>query len=143
MLRAMKAKGSAKKGKALYTSQSCIACHTDKDGMAPKGPHLVDIGKRYPRDELIESLIRPNAKIAQGFNTFVYKMKNNMYFTGFTVSESADTIKIRQITGVENELKVKDIASREEIPQSMMPEGLLNNLTPEQLADLLAYLESI
>ena len=87
--------------------------------------------------------MRPDVKIAQGFDTFVYTMKDKMVYTGFTVSESADTIKIRQITGIENELKVKEIVSREEIKQSMMPPGLVNNLTPEQFADLLAYLESL
>ena len=48
LIRAGKTKGNAKKGKAMFMTQSCVACHTDADGMAPKGPHLVDIGKRYP-----------------------------------------------------------------------------------------------
>ena len=45
--RALAAKGDAKRGSVLFKSQSCAACHTTADGQTPKGPHLVDIGKRY------------------------------------------------------------------------------------------------
>ena len=53
--RALAAKGDAAKGKALFKAQSCSACHTDADGQALKGPHMVDIGKRYSAAELVES----------------------------------------------------------------------------------------
>src|SRR5262249_30833747 len=64
--RALAAKGDAVKEKAFFKSQSCVACHTDADGQALKGPHLVDIGKRYSSAELAESILQPSAKIAQG-----------------------------------------------------------------------------
>src|SRR5262249_33498701 len=44
--RTLAAKGDATRGKVLFKTQSCVACHTDADGQTPKGPHLVDIGKR-------------------------------------------------------------------------------------------------
>jgi cytochrome c551/c552 len=47
--RALAASGDTARGKALFQAQSCVACHTDADGQTPKGPHLVDIGKRYKR----------------------------------------------------------------------------------------------
>ena len=67
--RTLAAKGDATKGKVLFKAQSCVACHTDADGQTPKGPHLVDIGKRYKADELIESILLPSAKLAQGYET--------------------------------------------------------------------------
>src|SRR5262249_31834744 len=63
--RALQAAGDAARGKALFKSQSCSACHTNADGQTPKGPHLVDIGKRYSAAELVESILQPSAKIAQ------------------------------------------------------------------------------
>jgi putative membrane-bound dehydrogenase-like protein len=141
--RALRAKGAADKGKALFRSQSCIACHTYADGQTPKGPHLVDIGKRYSAAELLESILKPSAKIAQGFETYTFITVKGRVFTGFVVTESAQKVEIRETTGVRRTLKQKDIDRRKRQTKSMMPEGLVDNLTPEQLADLVAYLQSL
>ena len=141
--RALSASGDPTRGKALFTQQSCIACHTVADGQTPKGPHLVDIGKRYKREELIESVLKPSAKIAQGFETHAFITVDGRVTTGFIVSESADTIHIRKQDGVGQKIKKATIEEEAKQRISMMPEGLVNNLTPEQLADLLAYIESL
>jgi putative membrane-bound dehydrogenase-like protein len=141
--RALEAKGDAARGKALFKSQSCSACHTDADGQTPKGPHLVDIGKRASTAELLESILRPSAKIAQGFETYLFVMTDGRQFTGFVVTESAGATLIREGNGVQRELKREEVESRQMQKQSAMPEGLVANLTPGQLADLVAYLQSL
>jgi putative heme-binding domain-containing protein len=130
-------------GEKLFTRHSCIACHTYADGQVPKGPHLVDIGKRYKRSELIESVLKPSAKIAQGFETFGFATSDGRITTGFVVSESAESVRVRQNNGVAVELPKQNIDERLQQSTSMMPQGLAGNLTPEELADLLAYLESL
>ncbi len=141
--RALRAKGDAAKGRPLFESQSCRACHTDADGQTPKGPHLVDIGKRYSAAELVESILKPSTKLAQGYETYAFRTEDGQTFTGFVVSESAAAVKIRELTGVARELKRAAIEARQRQSQSAMPEGVANNLTPEQLADLVAYLRSL
>jgi putative heme-binding domain-containing protein len=141
--RALKARGDAERGRPLFKAQSCIACHTTADGQAPKGPHLVDIGKRYQAAELVESILRPSAKIAQGYETYAFTMADGRRFTGFVVSESADAVRIREATGVQRELRREQIEARQMQQLSAMPEGLVNNLTPAQLADLIAYLQTL
>ena len=66
--------GNTKAGEQLFRSQSCVNCHTFANGQKPKGPHLVDIGKRYSKKELIESIVEPSKKIAQGFDTWTFVM---------------------------------------------------------------------
>jgi putative heme-binding domain-containing protein len=141
--RALAARGDAAKGKALFKAQSCGACHTDADGQALKGPHLVDIGKRYSAAELVESVLKPSAKIAQGFETYRFDMTDGKVYTGFVVSERAKSVLIREGDGTQRELSLARIESRAVQKQSMMPDGLVNNLTPEGLADLIAYLQSL
>jgi putative heme-binding domain-containing protein len=68
---------------------------------------------------------------------------DGMITTGFVVSESAESVRIRQNNGVSVELQRRDIDQRRQLATSMMPQGLVGNLTPEELADLLAYLESL
>ena len=104
--------GDAGRGRALFTAQSCRACHTDADGQTPKGPHLVDIGKRYSPAELVESILKPSAKIAQGYEAYSFAMADGRVFTGFVVSEGASTVQIRESSGALHELKRSDIEER-------------------------------
>ncbi len=141
--RASAAPGNAENGRLLFRQQSCINCHTFANGQQPKGPHLVDIGKRYKRAELIESIVQPSKKIAQGFDTWAIAMEDGKVFTGFVVLESAETVTLRDATGVSRELLQDQIEDRVKQEISMMPAGVVGNLSPEQLADLIAYLESL
>jgi putative membrane-bound dehydrogenase-like protein len=141
--RALAAKGDAKRGETIFKSQSCVACHTTADGQTPKGPHLVDIGKRAKAEELVESILKPSAKLAQGYESYRFTMLDGKSFTGFVVSEAADAILIREGNGVQRKLVRADIESRVMQKQSAMPDGIVDNLMPEQLADLIAYLQSL
>ena len=141
--RALSAKGDAAKGKGLFKAQACSSCHTDADGQSLKGPHLVDIGKRYSPAELAESILKPSAKIAQGFETYLFELTDGRQFVGFAVSESAKSVLVRDASGLQRELKLSQIESRKIQKQSMMPDGIVNNLTPDDLADLIAYLQSL
>ena len=136
-------KGDAKVGAQLFKRQSCSACHTITPGQAPIGPQLVDIGKRYNRSQLIESIVKPSAVIAQGFATNVFAMETGKTHTGFVVGEAAEEIEIRTNEGKSLVLKKNEIDERSESKVSVMPDGLVSNLTVEELASLVAYLESL
>jgi putative heme-binding domain-containing protein len=141
---ARKDHGDAKLGKELFTRQSCIVCHTTSPEETPKGPLLAGIAQRYNRDELCESIMKPSAKIAQGFETQWFKMKGkDEPIEGFVVRESGDQIEVRNITGVSTTIKAGDIQKRGKRDTSVMPEGLVAQLTPHDLASILAYLESL
>lgn len=141
--KALAATGDPSKGELLFKSQSCVACHTTADGQRPKGPHLVDIGKRNKPEELIESMLQPSAKIAQGYEAYQFSTVDGLMFTGFVVSESATVVRIREASGVERALIRAEIEDRTQQKLSAMPDGLIANLTPNQCADLLAYLRSL
>ena len=143
MRRATDHAGDAAVGQKLFKTQSCVACHTVTNGQTPKGPHLVDIGKRYKRHELAESVLKPGARIAQGFDTYSFITERGKTIQGFIVTESAKEIQIRQTDGSAMTLKSDEIEERIKLTTSLMPQGLANNITPEQLGDLLAYLESL
>lgn len=135
--------GNPKAGRELFMQQSCVACHTYRNGQNPKGPHLVDIGKRYSRAELIESILKPDAKIAQGFDSYSFVTKQGLIHSGFVVGESAEDIQLRQANGLSQVLVKNEIEERIKREESMMPKGIVNNLTAEQLADLIAFLEQL
>jgi putative membrane-bound dehydrogenase-like protein len=141
--RTLATRGDAARGEQLFKAQSCFACHTTADGQTPKGPHLVDIGKRAQPEELIESIVRPSAKIAQGYESYLFATADGQVIQGFIVGERAQSTLIREPNGLPREIRKEDIESRAILKQSAMPDGIVANLTPEQLADLIAYLQSL
>ena len=70
-------------------------------------------------------------------------MHDGRILQGFVASERADVTVIREADGRQRELRKVDVEERLMQPVSAMPEGLASNLTPEQLADLIAYLQSL
>lgn len=135
--------GKVKLGARLFQQQSCIACHTIQAGQPPLGPQLVDIGKRYNRKQLLESILKPSAQIAQGFTTHVFVMNDGKTHTGFVVREGAEDVEVRTSEGKSLVLHTGDIEERIPSQQSIMPEGLVNNLTVPELAALVDYLDSL
>jgi len=139
---AIATRGNSELGQQLFTQQGCILCHTVSDKEPPKGPMLGGIGKRYSRAELCESILKPSAKIAQGFESQSFQMKNGDQFDGFVVKEGGDSVEVRNLVGTTTILEKADIVRRQKLDQSIMPEGIVANLTPTDLASLIAFLES-
>ncbi|RYD83274.1 MAG: c-type cytochrome [Verrucomicrobiaceae bacterium] len=143
VLAAVSKGGDAVKGKDIYLRAGCIACHTIGADEPPKGPILSAVAKMYDRAALTESILKPNAKLAQGFESTWIKTKKGEQIEGFITREGGDSVDIRNVAGQTLMVEKADIAERGHRDQSMMPEGLMNAFAPAELAHLLAYLESV
>src|SRR5690606_22854198 len=106
-----------------------------------KGPFMGQVGSIMNREQIAESILKPNASISQGFATVQIELNNGQMHVGFVTAESAEKLTIRNVAGVATESKTADIKDRKELEMSMMPEGLANALSYEELASLVAYLE--
>ncbi|MBN8823190.1 MULTISPECIES: c-type cytochrome [unclassified Spirosoma] len=140
MLAMAKIKGDPAIGKSLFTQQGCIACHSLSRNEPMKGPFMGQIGSIMTRDQIAESILKPNASISQGFATVSISAKGNKNYTGFVTEESASRLVLRDITGQVYTIKVADILSRKEMETSMMPTGLANALSYEEFASLITFL---
>jgi len=127
----------------VFLKQGCIACHTVAPGEPLKGPYLGDIAARLKRPDLLEAILKPNAKLVQGFETIFFALANGKTVEGFIVRESGEEVEIRNLSGVALVLKKEDIEERGRREISVMPEALADNLTVTELASLIAYLESL
>ena len=139
----VKMKGDVALGEQLFARNTCVACHTTSQEQPQKGPYLGNIAQTYKRPDLAENILDPNKTIAQGFATNVFTLKDGTINMGFVTREGADQITVRNVAAQESTYAVKDIAKRETLPTSIMPPGLVNNLTVKEFAGLLDYLESL
>jgi putative membrane-bound dehydrogenase-like protein len=139
---------NAQRGKELFTQLSCVKCHTLDAHEEPKGPYLGDVGGKFDVKYIAESILRPNAKIAQGFSTTRIiatdaNGKNPSESVGFITREAGDEVQMRDLTGKVMTVNKSHITKRDTLPGSMMPEGLADALSLEDFRSLLAYLQSL
>ncbi|TDE15365.1 DUF7133 domain-containing protein [Dyadobacter psychrotolerans] len=140
MLAMAKIKGDPALGKKLFTQQGCVACHSIAKGETMKGPFMGQIGSIMNREQIAESILKPNASISQGFASVLITAKGDKSYMGFVTEESAEKLVMRDITGQVSTIRVKDIVSRQEMETSMMPSGLASALSYEELASLITFL---
>ena len=140
MLAMDKIKGDPALGKTLFTRQGCVACHSINKGETMKGPFMGQIGSIMNREQIAESILKPNASISQGFATVMITAKGNKSYMGFVTEESAGQLVLRDIAGQVTRIKTSDIIKRQEMENSMMPAGLANALSYEEFASLITFL---
>ena len=140
MLAMAEIKGDPIAGKSIYLQQGCNACHSIEKGEPLKGPFMGQIGSIMSRQQIAESILKPNASISQGFATVLVTTTDGKSVMGFVTAESAERVVLRDITGAAHTIMAGDIQKREELETSMMPAGLANALSYEEFASLITYL---
>jgi quinoprotein glucose dehydrogenase len=100
------------------------------------------IGTLRDREYLLRSIVLPNADYAQGFETFLFTLRDGGVVAGMLAKEDAQTVQVA-LPGVPQKqvLDKQQILKRDRLP-SPMPEGLSRLLTKRELRDLVAFLES-
>jgi putative heme-binding domain-containing protein len=142
---AMNGSGDPKRGKAIYlsTATRCAICHKVQGQGGDVGPDLSQIGGKFDRTHLIESILDPSAEIVQGYYSTLIETKAGRSYTGIVKSESATAITLVDAEAKSITIASKDIERREQSKVSLMPEGLVNHLTPGEFTDLIAYLATL
>ena len=138
-----KRKGDIKRGEQVFARLNCAKCHTIQAGEMPRGPHLPNVAKTYQRAQLAESVLLPNKSIAQGFVTSAFVLDTGRTIIGFVTNEAADQLTIRDHEGKELKIAVANIDERTKLPTSVMPSGQVDELSLEEFASLIDYLQSL
>ena len=132
-------------GRNSFGAVGCFACHRFNMEGGAVGPDLTSVsGKFGPRD-LLESIIDPNKEISDQYGSLVFTLKDGSTVMGRIVNMKEDTVQVNTNMMDPNALQGinrPDIVKMEESKVSMMPPGLLNMLSEEDILDLLAYLLS-
>ncbi|HEY2414990.1 MAG TPA: PQQ-dependent sugar dehydrogenase [Pirellulaceae bacterium] len=138
--------GDVTRGRELFFNESitkCAVCHRVKDQGGEVGPDLTHIGGKFGRPHLIESLLEPSRQIVEGYRTSLVVMNDGTVHTGIAKEQAADQLTLLDANNKRLTLQTRDVAERSESPLSLMPQGVVEQLKPEQFADLIAYLETL
>ena len=130
-------------GKQLFTVANCVGCHKLENAGKEFGPDLAKLDVKLKPSDILKELLNPSEKINEKYITNVFELQNGKVIQGLVVEESGDIIKV-----VENPListnpiliKRNEVAERTRSKVSIMPKGLLEKLTRDEILDLVAYL---
>src|SRR5713226_5481405 len=137
-----KATGDADAGKAIYAKSGCAGCHRiAKDGM-DLGPDLTDIGRRRGLAFLEESIVKPEAAVANSFRAVQLVMKSGSNVYGIRLNEDDLSIQVRDVGGNLRSYLKENIKEVRRDKPSLMP-SYESWLRKQELGDLVAYLNSL
>ncbi len=136
-------KGDPSRGEIGFAKAACMTCHQVNGQYIDFGPDLTEIGNKLSKEAMLEAILYPNAAISHGFHGIVLTKKSGETFSGYLTGETDAEVTLRLPGGISQVFPVKDIASRKVMDQSLMPPGLAGALTHQELADLVAYLQSL
>lgn len=132
--------GNPYNGKQLYNA-SCGKCHRLFEDGGRIGPELTS----YKRDDLrrmLLNVVNPSAEIREGFENYVAITSDGRTLNGFISDQDAQVVSLRGPDGQTTVLPRADLEDLKAVPVSLMPEGLLKDLSDQQIRDLFAYLRS-
>ncbi|GIW89160.1 MAG: hypothetical protein KatS3mg108_3484 [Isosphaeraceae bacterium] len=124
-------------------SSACSRCHRVQGEGDWVGPDLSTIGLKYGKDELLRSILNPNAAIGYNFRALKLAMRDGRILTGLLVEETPQHLTLKFPDGQRTTVPLAEIEERTLSDVSLMPEGLTEALSEDDLVDLLAYLTTL
>jgi putative heme-binding domain-containing protein len=138
--------GDAQRGRALFHADSgpqCGRCHTAAGVGNSYGPNLDGVASKYDRSGLLDQIRWPSRKVAPEFALHQIETRDGLQHAGFLVSRDALNLRLQGQGGGVTSLPLDTVVTDTVSPVSAMPEGLMDSLTAQEVADLLTYLSGL
>lgn len=133
-----------RRGKELFVEALCAQCHRREQFGRAIGPDLDSAAAKFSIKDLLETIVVPSKVVEDKYRLLMLETDDGRMIVGQLVGGDAETLSLAgsplEPTRIQR-VRRTDIVSRTSSPVSLMPEGLLNSLTAEEILDLLAFLE--
>lgn len=120
----------------------CTTCHRMESIGGSVGPALTGAFQSYSVEKLIESILEPSKELKEGYESYKVALKNGRVVSGIKVSQDDKTLVLRDASGQELRIDVAEIDEQARDSVSLMPVGLVADLSRQEMADLLAFLRN-
>jgi putative heme-binding domain-containing protein len=135
-----KGPGDAGRGKPLVVKH-CLNCHQLFDEGGKIGPDLTPLDRKN-LDVLLPNVIDPSAVIREGYQQYNVVTADGRVLSGLLAENTPEKVTVLDAKGVRTTMRKKEIESMTRAETSLMPEGILDVLSDQELRDVFAFLRS-
>lgn len=138
-------KGDSARGAEVFQRETtgCAKCHQVRDEGRDVGPALTEIGSKLAKEALYEAVLDPSAGISFGYEPWQVQLKSGDETYGLKASETPEEVAIKDTNGIVTRYRKSEIDSMQQMKTSIMPSGLQQTMTTQELVDLIEYLASL
>lgn len=131
---------SAERGRALF-EERCATCHIFGDIGASVGPDLTTLSSRFGKRDVLDSILWPSRTISDQYAVTIFELTDGTYASGVVIREDARAVYLKNAEYLDRPLPVAlgRIKERSESTVSLMPEGLVADLSLDDIDSLVAY----
>jgi putative heme-binding domain-containing protein len=129
-------------GRRMFQLATCTACHRLNGEGSEIGPDLTKLDTKLSPVDVLRQMIEPSAEINKDYHTYIVELVTGQVVTGLRVAQDEQSITLIEnplASATPRVIAVSDIEDQTQSPKSIMPEGLLDRLTRDEILDLLAY----
>lgn len=137
--------GDPLRGRGLFLDArkgQCTQCHTLEGVGGKVGPDLSKVWETHTVAKLMESIIDPSKEIKEGFQTFTAVTTSGQVYSGLRVAADDRQVTLRDAEGRDILLQTDEIEEISPSPKSLMPEGVVAQLSLPEFVDLIAFLKN-
>jgi putative membrane-bound dehydrogenase-like protein len=138
---ALELPGNRDRGREVFR-KVCATCHRAEGHGVDVGPNLATVAGR-PADNLLVHILDPNREVAAPYLNYTVATTDGRVLTGLIADESANSVTLKRAEGVADVVPRDRIEAIKSTGISLMPEGLEKGLEPRDLADLIAFVQTI
>ena len=136
--------GSVIEGRNIFNynqTVQCVRCHIVGGEGTNVGPNLKGVASRLTREQLLQALIEPSARIAPGYGTTNFVLTDGQEVSGSIISETDELVQLKTSDAEPLRIPVTRIKSRENLPSGMPPMGAL--MSKREIRNVVEYLSSL
>ncbi len=139
---ALELKGDAARGKAVF-KKTCATCHRLESEGVEVGPDLLSALRNKSKDQLLSDILDPSREVDPRYINYVVTTKAGRTFSGMIAAETASSLTLRRAEKAEDTILRSQIDDIQATAKSVMPEGLEMQLSRQDVADVIAYLQAV
>lgn len=141
----LKRTGDAANGAKVFRRDTvgCIKCHQINGEGVDFGPALSEIGTKLGKDAIYDSIINPSAGVSFGFEAWELELKNGDEFYGILVDQTAEELTVKDARAIATKVKKAAVKKQTQSKLSIMPAGLPQLITTQELVDVVEYLSTL
>lgn len=135
-------RGSPERGRLVLARAKCLDCHKLGDQGQGLGPDLTTVSSRFRPAEILESIVEPSKVISDQYKSRMVATVDGKVFNGMPAGGDDRALVLLLSDGTKATIPTADIDEQAESKVSVMPDGMLNGLTLQEIADMLALFEA-